>query len=68
LLGADISMLAPLFVVCVTSGYGLGTYFGKLFAWLLGRDRDTWSDMGGIFGGIVGLGVYLGFLAGMVSA
>jgi hypothetical protein len=68
LLHTDISTLVPLFVVCITSGYGLGTYFGKLLAWVLGRDRAIWGDMGGIVGGIMGLGVYLGLLAGMVSA
>jgi len=66
LLLADISTLVPLFVVCVTGGYGLGTYFGKLFAWLLGRDRGAWGDLGGIFGGIGGLGLYLGIAIGMV--
>src|SRR2546429_3689647 len=66
LLLADISTLVPLFVVCVTGGYGLGTYFGKLFAWLLGRDRGAWGDLGGVFGGIGGLGLYLRIALGIV--
>jgi hypothetical protein len=62
----DLQTLVPLFVVFVTSGYGLGTYFGKLAALLLGRDRDTWGDLAGIWGGIAGLGLYIGFVVGMV--
>ena len=52
--------------MCVTGGYGLGTYFGKLLAWLLGRDTGSWGDLGGILGGIGGLGLYLGIVIGMV--
>jgi hypothetical protein len=37
--------------VCVTGGYGLGTYFGKLLAWLLGRDTGSWATSVGSWEG-----------------
>jgi hypothetical protein len=67
-LRADFLTLAPLFVLFVTGGYGVGTFFGKLFAWLLGRDRSLWGDVGGSLGGIAGLGLYLGVVVAMVSS
>jgi hypothetical protein len=60
--------LAALFVTFVTGCYGIGTFLGKLGACLLNGDRAAWGDAGGIVGGLVGLGLYIGVVVAMVSA
>jgi hypothetical protein len=42
-------------------GYALGTWLGKTIAAVLGRDRTTWGDWGGIFSGLFGLGLFFGY-------
>jgi hypothetical protein len=51
--------IATLFFTIVTGSYAIGTFGGKLLAWLLGKDRSAWGDMGGIVGGLFGLSVFL---------
>ncbi len=62
----SLPTLVGLFVAFVTGGYGVGTFFGKLLAWLFGRDPAKWSDLGGITCGLLGLGLYLGIVIGIV--
>jgi hypothetical protein len=68
LLEPSFSTLAVLFVSFVTGGVGLGTFVGKLVAWLFRMDRSLWGDLGGILGGLVGVGLFIGVVIGMVSA
>ena len=66
MLSANLPNLLSLAVAFVTGGYGLGTWLGKTLATLLDRDRAHWSDVGGVYGGIVGLGLYLGVVAAIL--
>lgn len=58
--------LVSLFVAFVTGCYGLRTWLGKTMATLFGLDRTYCGDLGGVFGGIASLGLFLGVVAAMV--
>jgi hypothetical protein len=53
----------PLLVVfgLTGGGYAVGTWLGKVIAVVLDRDRGEWGDWGGIFLGLVGFGLSLGY-------
>lgn len=63
---STLATLVSLFVAFVTGGYGLGTWVGKLLATALKRDRTAWGDVCGVYGGIVGLGAFLGVAAAIL--
>ena len=60
--------VAGLLFTLVTGGYALGNFAAKLAAWLLGKDRGVWGDLGGIIGGMVGLSLFVSLVIAMVSA
>ena len=60
--------IAALFVSLVTGGYSLGNFVGKLAAWLFGKDRAMWGDLGGIVGGLMGSSLFVSLVVAMVSS
>ena len=60
--------IAALFVSLVTGGYSLGNFVGKLSAWLFGKDRSLWGDLGGIVGGMMGASLFVSLVIAMVSS
>jgi hypothetical protein len=68
LLEPSFEAIAILFVSLVTGGYGLGNFFGKLLAWLLGKDRALWGDVFGIVGGLAGVSMFISLVIAIVSA
>jgi hypothetical protein len=55
-------------VSLVTGGYSLGNFVGKLAAWLFGKDRAAWGDLGGIVGGMMGSSLFVSLVVAMVSS
>lgn len=55
-----------LFLAFVGGGYGCGTWLGKLHATMIGGDRAYEGDIGGMWGGGVGLGLFIGVVLGKV--
>jgi hypothetical protein len=54
------------FLSSVTGGAGLGTWIGKTAALIAGRDVSRWGDIGGVVGGALGLGFFIGFVGYIV--
>jgi hypothetical protein len=50
------------FLSLTGGGYGVGTFLGKTAAFLGERDKAYWGDIGGIVGGTLGLGFFMGFV------
>ena len=67
-LEASFEAVGILLISCVTGGYGVGNFVGKLAAWLFGLDRSSWGDVGGILGGLVGLSLFITLVIAMVSS
>lgn len=57
-----------LLAAVVAGAYGFGEFAGKLAAFGLdqGRNRDYWGDLGAVAGGVIGVVLWLGLLAGML--
>ncbi len=68
MLEPNLQTIAALFVSLVTGGYSLGNFVGKLFAWLLDKDRALWGDLGGIVGGLMGWSLFVSLVVAMVSS
>jgi hypothetical protein len=68
LLEPSFQTIAALFVSLVTGGYSLGNFVGKFAAWLLGKDRAVWGDLGGIVGGMMGTSLFVSLVIAMVSS
>jgi hypothetical protein len=68
LLEPSFPTIAALVVSLVTGGYSLGNFVGKLSAWLFGKDRSVWGDLGGIVGGMMGASLFVSLVIAMVSS
>jgi hypothetical protein len=68
LLEPSFQTIAALLVSLVTGGYSLGNFVGKFAAWLLGKDRGVWGDLGGIVGGMMGSSLFVSLVIAMVSS
>jgi hypothetical protein len=60
--------LLVVFVALTGGAYAVGTWIGKTLAAFLGRDLASWGDWGGVGGGLVGFGLFFGYLIGKVFA
>ena len=67
MLEPNLQTIAALFVSLVT-GVLAREFVGKLFAWLLDKDRALWGDLGGIVGGLMGWSLFVSLVVAMVSS
>jgi hypothetical protein len=60
--GVALAYGVALLVACIGAGYACGEWLGKTGAAAANVDRTSWADWGGIYGGLIGLGVAGGIL------
>jgi hypothetical protein len=63
---ATVPVVVATFLSPVAGGAGVGTYIGKAAALIANRDVGRWGDIGGVIGGSLGLGFFLGFIGYIV--
>jgi hypothetical protein len=64
---SEFVILLAYLLAFVTGGYGIGTWLGKTLGSVLGRDMRFWGDLGGIWGGLAGFGVFIGVAIARVT-
>jgi hypothetical protein len=64
----DLGSLEPVitFYGLVVGSYGFGTWLGKTIGLAFGIGMSTWGDNLGVVGGLLGTGVFIGYLVGKV--